>query len=135
MKDGTIAEKGAHEELVSNDKYYNQLMALGQLQKAVKDEDTNSETVRNGKCLDRRSFKNVDKDISSNHGIKQNIEEEKINQMNVDEGDVLNYSSWSVLLEYFKVSHDSFVFVILKIVLFSTLLYANFISIIKHRFF
>ena len=107
MKEGAIAEQGSHEELISNDKEYNHLISLGQAQNGVKDEDNNTEKEKNAKISDKTSFKNTENGLRSTQEIKSKIDEEEINQLNVDEGDILNYSSWGVLLEYFKVSYNN----------------------------
>ena len=107
MKEGTISEQGSHEELISNDKEYNHLISLGQAQNGVKDEDNNTEKDKNAKISDKMSFENTENSLGPTQEIKSKIDEEEINQLNVDEGDILNYSSWGVLLEYFKVSYNN----------------------------
>ena len=104
MKEGKISEQGTHEKLVSNDQDYRHLISLGQTQNVTKDDDIMAETekdIKNGTVAILKYFENNDK---STRGKKSNIEEEETNQMIMDERDLLSYSSWAVLLEYFKVS-------------------------------
>ena len=106
MKEGAIAEQGSHEELISIDNEYNHLISLGQAQNGIKDEDNNIEKDKNAKISYTTSFRNNENGLRSTQEIKSKIDEEEINQLNVDEGDILHYSSWGVLLEYFKVSYN-----------------------------
>ena len=104
MKEGKISEQGTHEKLVSNDQDYRHLISLGQTQNVTKDDDIMAEKekgIKNGVVATLKHFGSNDTLTRRN---KSNIEEDETNPMIMDERDLLSYSSWAVLLEYFKVS-------------------------------
>ena len=104
MKEGKISEQGTHQELVSNDQDYRHLISLGQTQNVTKDDDIMAETEKRIKNGVVETLKHIGNNNSMTQGNKSNIEEAESNPMIMDERDLLSYSSWAVLLEYFKVS-------------------------------
>lgn len=106
MKDGTITELGTHEELVANDKDYNQLISLDQAKRHETDDERkvgSDENYLTGNVCDLSDPRRPNKEVV---GLTHSTEDEEVDNYIVDEGETLKYSSWSVLLEYFKVSYN-----------------------------
>jgi hypothetical protein len=106
MKDGTITELGTHEELVSNDKDYNNLISSDQVKRKERDDKKETKSDKNDLPTNVRDLDNTLQPNKEVIGPTNITKEEKINNSMEDEGEILKYSSWAVLLEYFKVSYD-----------------------------
>ena len=106
MKDGTITELGTHEELVSSDKDYNHLISLDQAKKQERDDEKKVETDRNDLPTTVPGLANTIQHNKEVIGPTNLTEDEDVNNYMEDEGEILKYSSWAVLLEYFKVSYN-----------------------------
>ena len=106
MKDGTITEFGTHEELVSNDKDYNNLISSDQAKGKERDDKKKTERDKNDLPTNVRDLDNTLQHNKEVIGPTNITKEERINNSMEDEGEILKYSSWAVLLEYFKVGYD-----------------------------
>ena len=104
MKDGTVAELGTHAELVSNDKDYNHLISLDQAKRKEREDEKKIEIDKKDSSTNIQDLVNAIKHTKEVIGPSKIIDEEETYNTMADEGEILKYSSWAVLLEYFKVS-------------------------------
>ena len=103
MKNGTIAGIGKYDELVLNDKDYNNFVNMDHPKQRSSDwkrslQDMDTSNKNNDFAADN---------INPNRGCDadtKEIDKKRELQFDVEEIETLSYSSWSVLLEYFKVS-------------------------------
>ena len=107
MKDGTVTELGTHEELVSNEKDYNHLISLDQAKRKETDDERKMKIDKNDVPTNVYDLANIQQHNKEVIGATNITEDDEINNYMEDEGEILKYSSWAVLLEYFKVSYYS----------------------------
>ena len=106
MKDGTVAEFGTHEELVSNDNDYNHLISLDEAKENGMDDYPTSEKNQINLLPNKEDLETPFQHNQDVTNLKEASDEDENTKLNGDEGDLLKYSSWTVLLEYFKVSYN-----------------------------
>ena len=104
MKTGMIAEVGTHDELVLNDKDYNNLVNMDHTKQSSSDGKRNLQDMDTSNKNNDFAADNVIPNRGCDADTKEFIGNTKESQFDVEEIETLSYSSWSVLLEYFKVS-------------------------------
>ena len=104
MKNGTIAEVGTHDELVLNDKDYNNLVNMDHAKQSSSDGTRNLQDIDTSNKNNDFAADNIIPNKTCDADTKELIDNKKEIQFDVEEIETLSYSSWSVLLEYFKVS-------------------------------
>ena len=104
MKTGMIAEVGTHDELVLNDKDYNNLVNMDHTKQSSSDGKQNLQDMDTSNKNNDFTADNIIPTRGCDADTKEFIGNKKESQFGVEEVETLSYSSWSVLLEYFKVS-------------------------------
>ena len=104
MKNGTIAEVGTHDELVLNDKDYHNLVNMDHAKQSSSDGTRNLQDMDTSNETNDFAADNIIPNGGCDADTKEFIDNKKESQFDVEEIETLSYSSWSVLLEYFKVS-------------------------------
>ena len=104
MKDGTIAEFGTHEHLISGGNDYIQLISIDQAQKNAGERELKENDGKNNVITTDQDLTDTARDQRARTRSKIRVEAEVTNDTNKEEEEMINYSSWNVLLEYFKVS-------------------------------
>ena len=104
MKNGTIAEIGTHDELVLIDTDYNNLVNMDHAKQSSSDGKRNLQDMDTSNKNNDFAADNVIPNRGCDADTKEFIGNTKESQFDVEEIETLSYSSWSVLLEYFKVS-------------------------------
>ena len=104
MKNGTIAEVGTHDELVLNDKDYHNLVNMDHAKQSSSDGTRNLQDMDTSNETNNFAADNIIPNGGCDADTKEFIDNKKESQFDVEEIETLSYSSWSVLLEYFKVS-------------------------------
>ena len=104
MKNGTITEVGTHDELVLNDKDYNNLVNMDHAKQSSSDGKRNLQDMDTSNKSNDFAADNIIPNRGCDADTKEFIGYTKESQFDVEEIETLSYSSWSVLLEYFKVS-------------------------------
>ena len=104
MKNGTITEVGTHDELVLNNKDYNNLVNMDHAKQSSSDGKRNLQDMDTSNKSNDFAADNIIPNRGCDADTKEFIGNKKESPFDVEEIETLNYSSWSVLLEYFKVS-------------------------------
>ena len=117
MKDGTIAEIGTHEELVSSAGDYNNLISMDKTKKNDKVEESDVKNTQESLIAKSPVLDCIFQETERLDKPTIHLEDDPASRYINEGAETLNYSSWAVLLQYFKVSFDLMSILYVQIVL------------------